>query len=149
MLIVCTVWAEQLLETCKFIHPALVSFPWQLSNDIFLSLSNGFPRDGKNPKVLLRLADLTLRFQEETPQPPWCKAAGLAFISFLLLLFHSRCRQLILIRERQSVDLLECLVLGRSRPLSLPPRSHQLWGTTQYSFNLIPGVVSESKADGD
>jgi hypothetical protein len=49
-------------------------------------------------------------FQEETPQPSWCKAAGLAFIILLLLLFHSHCRPLILlIIECQSVDLFEIL----------------------------------------
>jgi hypothetical protein len=93
--------------------------------------------------------DLPVLFQEETPQPPWCKAAGLAFISLLLLLFHSRCWPLILITGCQSIDMFEIFVLGRSRPSSLPYRSYQLCGPTQHSFKLISGVLSESKADGD
>ena len=63
----------------------------------------------------------------------------MAFRSLLLLLFHSRCRPLILVIERPSVDLFEILVLGRGRLLSLRHRSHQLWGATQHASKLTPG----------
>ena len=45
--------------------------------------------------------------------------------------------------------LFEIFVLVRSRPFSLSSRSHQLWGATQHSFKLIPGVLSESKSNRD